>query len=57
MNRTSHSTAFRIGENQRTVLSTGCATRAPCDRRMLKAAVFGSTSAITKISTVITSVA
>ena len=57
MSRTSHSTAFRTGENQRTIRSTGRATTRAMRSGMLKAAVFGSTSATTKTTTVITSVA
>ena len=57
MSRTSHSTVRRIGANKRTVLSTGFATASAMRSGALKAAVFGSTSATTKISTVITSVA
>ncbi len=57
MMRTSHSTPVRTGENQRTIRSTGRATASAMRSGALKAAVFGSTSATTKINSVMTSVA
>ena len=57
MIRTSHSTARSSGANKRTVLATGCATNNAMRSGALKATVFGSTSATTKIRMVMTKVA
>ena len=57
MRRTSHSIAISAGPSSRTTTLIGRATRSEARSGSLMAAVFGSTSAKTTTSTVITAVA